>query len=156
VESRPKSVEHLNELIAIELMAINQYFVHAKMCESWGYERLAKHFWDDSIDEMKDADKLMERVLYFGGLPNLQRLDPFQVGETPKEQLELARDLELSAVEKLHASITACEADGDTGTGTMLREMLLAEQEQVDWVDTQLRMIDTLGEQLYLAQQVHE
>jgi bacterioferritin len=156
VETPPRSVAELNELIAIELMAINQYFVHAKMCESWGYARLAKRFWDDSIAEMKDAERLMERVLLFGGLPNLQRLDPFQIGETPKEQLELARDLERSAVDRLHHAIAACETDGDVGTGTLLRTMLIEEQEQLDWITTQLQLVDTLGDALYLAQQVQE
>jgi bacterioferritin len=144
----------LNEVLAIELMAINQYFVHAKACEHWGYERLAERFRNDSIEEMKDAEQLMDRVLQLGGLPNLQRLDPFQIGEVPKEQLELALELEEQAITTLLSAIEVTEQEGDPATNTFLRRLLLSEQEQVEWLETQLSLIEQLGEQLYLAQQV--
>jgi bacterioferritin len=147
-------VELLNELLGIELVAINQYFVHAKMCEHWGYERLAGRFRDASIDEMKDAEALMERVLDLDGLPNLQRLDPFQVGENPVEQLEVAEKLEERAVAQLRKAISACEDADDRGTSTLLRQMLLSEEGQVSWLASQRQLVGQLGQSLYLAQQV--
>ena len=156
MEANGQVIDLLNELLSIELVAINRYFVHAKMCESWGYERLAHRFREASIDEMKDAEELMDRVLDLGGLPNLQRLDAFQVGETPLEQLELASKLEGGAVDQLRKAIAACEEGGDRGTSTLLRRMLLSEEGQLAWLESQRQLAVQLGESLYLAQQVHD
>jgi bacterioferritin len=156
MEDDRDAVDLLNELLGIELIAINQYFVHSKMCEQWGYERLAHRFREASMEEMKDAEELMDRVLDLGGLPNLQRLDPFQVGETPLEQLELAERLEDRAVRQLRKTVAACEDVGDQGTSALLRGMLLSEEGQLNWLASQRQLASALGDGLYLAQQVRE
>ena len=107
----PEIIDFLNEVLTAELTAINQYFIHAKMNDNWGYERLAKKFWDESIDEMKDADKIIERILYLDGIPNLQRYGTVAVGETVPEQLELDRQTEVAAVERWPAPNLAYEAE---------------------------------------------
>jgi bacterioferritin len=147
-------VELLNGLLATEIVAINQYFTHAKICESWGFEGLAAKLRQSSMDEMKDAEAIMDRVLQLGGLPNLQGVDHFAVGETVAEQLQLALELETSAAAQVRAAVGACEEEGDPGTGTLLRTMLLDEEAQLDWVRAQLDLIATLGEPNYLAQQI--
>jgi bacterioferritin len=144
----------LNELLATELKAINQYFTHAKMCGHWGYERLAERFREDSLEEMRDAEAVMERILFLGGLPNLQRLDSFHVGENVKEQLRLAAELEEGAVTQLHVILRACADEGDAGTAELLGPAVLEEEEQLQWLRSQLRLVDELGEANYLAQQV--
>ena len=106
-------IELLNDVLTAELTAINQYFIHAKMCENWGYERLGKHFYDESIGEMKDADELIKRILFFEGHPNLQKLNPLAVGENPKEMLELSRDSEYAASKQFNDSATECRGLGD-------------------------------------------
>lgn len=148
-------VEALNGLIATEMVAINQYFTHAKILDHRGLARLAKHLRDDSIDEMRDLEALMDRILYLEGLPNLQRLEAFQVGETVTEQLQLALDLEVSVVSQLKDALAVCLGAGDEGTAELLRPMVPSEEEQVDWLRTQLELIDSLGEANYLAQQLY-
>jgi bacterioferritin len=148
-------VEALNGLIATELVAVNQYFLHAKILESRGLARLAKHFRDDSMDEMRDLEALMERVLYLGGLPNLQYLEAFQVGESVTEQLQLAQALESSAVSQLKAAVATCLSAGDEGSAELLRPMVPSEEEQLDWIRIQLELIASLGEANYLAQQLY-
>ena len=113
-------IELLNDVLTAELTAINQYFIHAKMCANWGYHRLAEHGRDESIDEMKHADVVIERILYFDGVPNMQRLFPVRVGETVPEQLQLDLELEYAAVERLNNGIAACVAKGDNGTRELL------------------------------------
>ena len=149
-------VDALNGLIATELVAVNQYFVHAKLCEHWGFEKLASHLREDSIDEMRDIEAYMERVLLLGGLPNLQRLDAFQVGETVLEALDLAIDLETRAVEQLRAAVRLADEAGDVGTSELLSPKVPEEEAQLDWLRTQKGLIDQLGEQLYLSLQVEE
>jgi bacterioferritin len=149
-------VEVLNGLLSTELRAINQYFTHAKICENWGFERLATKFREASMEEMKDAEAIMDRVLQLGGLPNLQRFEPFQVGEDVAEQLQLALALESQAAEQVRGAITACEDEGDQGTSTLLRSMLLEEEAQLAWVESQVELMSTLGAAHYLAQQVRE
>jgi bacterioferritin len=149
-------VEVLNGLLSTELSAINQYFTHAKICESWGFERLAAKFREASMEEMRDAEAIMDRVLQLGGLPNLQRFEPFQVGEDVAEQLELALALETQAAAQVRDGVSTCEAEGDQGTSTLLRTMLLEEEEQLAWVESQVELMKTLGAANYLAQQVRE
>jgi bacterioferritin len=149
-------VDQLNELLTIELTAINMYFLHAKTCEHWGYDRLAKRFRDDSIEEMRDAEVLTERILFLGGLPNYQRLGNFSVGETAVEQLGLAADMERKAVSQLEALVETCDRLADVGTRSLVEPMVLEEQRQLEWLTAQLGLAEQLGEQLYLAQQVHE
>ena len=149
-------VDALNGLIATELVAVNQYFVHAKLCEHWGFERLAAHLREDSMDEMRDVEAYMDRVLLLGGLPNLQRLDPFQVGETVVEAFDLGIALETRAVEQLQAAVRLADETGDAGTLELLGPKVPDEEAQLDWLQTQKGLIDQLGEQLYLSLQVGE
>ena len=149
-------IELLNDVLTGELTAINQYFVDAKMCANWGYERLAKRFQDESIDEMKDADALIERILYLEGLPNLQRLGVVRVGETVPEQLALALELEREAIVRLNAGIVLCLAKEEAGSRELLEHILKGEESHADWLETQLELIRQIGEAHYLAQQVHD
>ena len=147
-------IELLNDVLTAELTAINQYFVDSKMLANWGYGRLAEHFREDSIDEMRDAEKLVDRILFLDGVPNLQRLGTVRVGETPTEKLELALRVEYEAVERLNAAIARCVAIGDNGSRDLFAEILHGEEEHADWLETQLELIRRLGEVAYLAEQL--
>jgi len=149
-------VDLLNEVLMAELTAINQYFVDAKMLSNWGYERLGKRFWDESIDEMKDADVLIERILYLEGIPNLQRLGTVMVGETPAEKLQVALDLEKAAIVRLNDGIVLCVEKGDNGSRDLLQRILEGEEAHADWLETQLELIAQVGDTNYLAQQIRE
>jgi bacterioferritin len=148
-------IEALNEVLTSELTAINQYFIHAKMSANWGYERRAEHVRQESIDEMKHAERLIERILYFEGTPNMQRLFPVQVGESVQEQLQLDLNVEYEAVPRLNDAIALCVEVGDNGTRELLEEILVSEEEHVDWLETQLETIRQVGIENYLAQQMH-
>ena len=150
-----KVIEILNDVLTAELTAINQYFIQAKMCENWGYGRLADYIRHESIDEMKHADVLIDRILFLEGLPNMQRLYPVQVGETVKEQFEVDLQLEYTAVKRLNAGIAACVEAGDNATRALLEGILVSEEEHADWLEAQLELIRQVGEQNYLAQQLH-
>ena len=156
MQGNPAIVELLNDVLTNELTSINQYFVDAKMCENWGYKRLADKFRDESIDEMKDAEKLVERILYLEGHPNLQRLGTVRVGETVPEKLTLALDVERNAIEQLNRGIALCIGETDHGTRELLDEILTGEEDHADWLETQLELISQLGDAHYLAQQLHE
>jgi bacterioferritin len=147
-------IEILNEVLTAELTAINQYFIHAKMCDNWGLERLAEKVRDESIDEMKDADKVIERILYLEGVPNLQRLNSVRVGETVPEQLELDLDLERSAIERYNRGVALARDKGDNGTAELLEDLLVGEEEHADWLESQLHLIRAVGVENYLAQQI--
>jgi bacterioferritin len=149
-------IELLNDVLTAELTSINQYFVDAKMATNWGYERLAKHFHDESIDEMKDADALIERILYLDGLPNLQRLGTVRVGETIAEKLQLALELERESIDRLNTGIATCVGRGDNGSRELLETILEGEEGHADWLETQLELINQVGEALYLAEQIHD
>jgi len=156
MEGNAEVIELLNEVLTAELTAINQYFVDAKMCGNWGLERLASRFYKESIDEMKDAESLIERILYLEGVPNLQRLGTVRVGEDIPEKLTLALDVEREAVVRLTRGIELCYDRGDHGSRDMLEEILRGEEEHADWLETQLGLIASLGLQLYLSQQMEE
>jgi bacterioferritin len=156
VEGNPEIIELLNDVLTAELTAINQYFVHAKMQGNWGYERLAHATRDESIDEMKHAERVVDRILYLEGAPNLQRLSPLRVGETVVEQLRLDLDLEREAIPRLNAGIAAAAAAGDNGTRELLEHILVDEEEHAEWLETQLSLVTQLGEAHYLAQQLHD
>ena len=156
MDASPSIVELLNAVLTAELTAINQYFVHSKMCSNWGYERLAKRLYDESIGEMKDAEELIERILYLDGTPNLQRLGSVLVGENVPEQLRLDLDLERTAITRLNEGIAQAREEGDNGTRHLLEQILLGEERHADWVETQLHAIGELGEVQYLAEQLHE
>jgi bacterioferritin len=151
-----KVIEALNEVLTAELTAINQYFVHYKMCENWGYERLAKKKRDESIDEMKDADTIIARILYLDGVPNLQRLNPVGVGEDPIEQHKLDLALETAAIERLNKAIALCRDKADNGTREMLESILEGEEEAADWLEAQLHIVGEIGKEAYLAEQIHD
>jgi len=154
VQGNPEIIELLNEVLTAELTAINQYFVHAKMCGNWGFGRLADHTRAESIDEMRHAEALVERILYFDGIPNLQRLSPLRVGETVEEQFRNDLELERTAIERLNRGIAAAVTAGDNGTRHLLEEILVSEEEHADWLETQLTAIDQVGLQQYLAEQL--
>ena len=144
----------LNDVLTAELTAINQYFIHARMCENWGYERLWKKIREESIDEMKHADKLIERILYLEGVPNLQRLGKVNVGETVPEQLRLDLEVEREAIRTLNAGIETARSLGDNGTRDLLEDILEAEESHANWIEAQMSLIAQTGEGNYLAQQI--
>ena len=144
----------LNDVLSAELTAVNQYWLHARLCENWGYERLWKKIREESLEEMKHADELIERILYLDGMPNLQRLGKITVGESVPEQFKLDLQVEYEAVKRLNEGIEACRAKGDNGTRALLEKMLGDEEKHVDWLEEQQRLVETLGEGAYLAEQI--
>jgi bacterioferritin len=148
-------IELLNEVLTGELTAVNQYFVDARIFDNWGYQRLGHHFYEESVGEMKDADSLIQRILYLDGLPNLQRLGQVRIGETASEKLTLALELESQAIERLNRGIALSVERGDNGTRELLAHVLTGEEEAADWLETQLAVVEQLGEHDYLAQQLH-
>ncbi len=149
-----KIIELLNEVLTAELTAINQYFIHAKMLSNWGYGKLAGKKKKESIEEMMHADKVIERILYLDGIPNMQRLNPVKVGENIVEVHEADLGLELLAVERLNRGIAMATAAADNGTRTLLEQILVQEEESVDWHETQLSLIRELGKERYLAEMI--
>jgi bacterioferritin len=147
-------IETLNDVLTAELTAINQYYVHARMCENWGYERLWKKIRTEAMDEMKHADELIERVLYLEGLPNLQRLGNISVGQNVPEQLRLDLGLERAALRMLNDGIELARSLGDNGSRELLEEILEDEEEHTNWLEAQLTLIDQVGVENYLAQQI--
>jgi len=146
----------LNDVLTAELTAINQYFVHARMCENWGYERLWKKIREESIGEMRHADRLIERILYLEGVPNVQRLGKVRVGETVPEQLKLDLEVERAAVTMLNNGIELCRSLGDNGSRELLEDILKGEEQHINWIEAQLTLIQQMGQAHYLAQQVHD
>jgi bacterioferritin len=155
MQGDPAVIEALNEVLTGELTAVNQYFVHAKMCRNWGYARLAEKKREESIGEMKDADAVIERILFLEGVPNMQRLNPVRVGEDPVEQHRLDLALEREAVTRLNGAIRLCLEKGDAGTRELLEHVLRNEEQSVDWLEAQLHLVDEVGKELYLAEQMH-
>ena len=156
MQGDPAIISMLNDVLTAELTAINQYFIHAKMCGNWGYERLAEKNREESIEEMKHADELIERILYFDGVPNMQRLNPVRVGETVPEQFQLDLELEYEAVKRFNAGIAACVTAGDNTTRALLERILVSEEDHIDWLETQQETIRQIGEANYLSQQLHD
>ncbi|MEM9465442.1 MAG: bacterioferritin [Actinomycetota bacterium] len=142
-------IEFLNEALTAELTAINQYFAHAKLCENWGYGRLAGFYRKESIEEMNDAEKLMDRILMLDGMPNLQRLGTVRVGETVEEQLQLDRELEESAIERYRRGVVLAMEKGDPGTREMLEQLVVGEEHHLDWIETQQGVIADIGIERY-------
>lgn len=152
--ANPQLIDVLNEVLTAELTAINQYFIHAKMCKNWGFGKLHSYLRKESIDEMRHAEQVIDRVLFLDGLPNLQRLDKLQVGETVEEQLESDLALELRAVERLNRGIVLATAANDNGTRDLLNRILVSEEEHIDWIESQREAIRQVGLQNWLAQQI--
>ena len=151
-----KVIDLLNEVLTAELTAVNQYFLHARLCENWGYERLWKKVRAESIDEMQHADNVIARILYLDGLPNLQKLGKLEIGETVVEQLKSDLALEKRAIPVLNAGIALCRDKGDNGTAELLEEILVDEEEHADWLEAQLTLVEQVGAQNYLAEQIKE
>ena len=150
----PRIVELFNDALTFELTVTNTYFLHARMLDNWGFARLGKVFYDLSIDEMRDADDLINRILLFDGHPNVQRLHAIHVGETPEEMLQLAFDSEKAAVAQFNAGAKECHELGDHGSAAVFEEMVRDEERHADWFETQLDTIHRIGISQYLAQQI--
>lgn len=156
MQGDPEIIEILNEVLTAELTAVNQYWVHHRMLDNWGLKRLSEHAREESIDEMKDADRIIERILFLEGVPNMQRLNPVRVGETVEEQLRSDLVLEQAAVERYNRGIALCVAKDDNGTRALFERHLVTEEEHLDWIEAQLHLIETVGLERYLAQQIHD
>lgn len=154
MQGDPQVIEALNDVLTAELTAINQYFVHSRMCRNWGYEKLAAKKHEESIGEMKDADAVIERILYLEGVPNMQRLNPVHVGEDPVEQHQLDLAMEKDAVQRLNQAILLCHDKGDAGTRELLEHILKGEEEGVDWLEAQLHIVGEIGKERYLAEMI--
>ena len=155
MKGQAKIIELLNDILTHELTSVNQYWVHARMCESWGFQRLWKTIRAESIDEMKHADLLVARILYLEGTPNLQRLGNIKVGESVEEQLTLDLERETVGIPNLNKGLALCQEAGDLGTYHLLHEILVSEEEHADWLEGQLDLIKQVGIQNYLSQQIH-
>lgn len=151
-----KIIDVLNDVLAAELTAINQYFVHGEMCENWGYVRLAKIVRKHSIGEMKHAEELIERILFLEGIPNVQKLNKINIGETVAEQFKVDLALEMDAVVRLNQGIALFNEAGDNGSRLLLEEILESEEEHIDWIEAQISLISQVGEKNYLAAQIRE
>jgi len=156
VKGDAKVIAVLNEVLKAELTAINQYFLHAEMCENWGYERMAHHARKESIEEMQHAEKLIEHILYLDGTPNMSDYFKINIGQTVKAQLENDLNVEHDAVKRLNAGIETCVKAADNGSRELLEKILVDEEEHIDWLEGQLHAIDEMGIENYLAQQLHE
>jgi len=154
MQGNPKIMERLADLLAAELSASSTYFVHAKMRDNWGYPDLAKRAYDDSIEEMRHAEKLIERIIYFEKTPNLQRLNRIRVGDGVTDQFDNELALEKGTVDGLVAAIALCREVGDDGSRLIFEPMLADGEESIDWLETQLDLIGKLGESTYLAQHI--
>lgn len=151
MQGSPEVIEMLNDILTAELTAVNQYFIHARMCDNWGLDGLAAKFREESIDEMRDAEAIMDRILYLEGLPNMQRLNPISIGETVPEQLRADLALEVAAVDRYNAGVALAVAHGDNGTRDLLERQLVDEEAHADWLEAQIGLIETVGVENYLA-----
>ena len=154
MKGEAKVIEHLNRALLNELTAINQYFLHARMLKNWGFKELAEHEYHESIDEMKHADRLIERILFLEGLPNLQQLGKLLIGESPLEVFECDLKLERAAVPDLRAAVAHCEQVGDYVSRELFESILASEEEHIDWIETQLGLIERLGIGPYLQTKI--
>ncbi|HZF87379.1 bacterioferritin [Streptomyces sp.] len=156
MQGDPEVIEFLNEQLTGELTAINQYFLHAKMQENFGWTKLAKYTRHESFDEMKHAEVLTDRILFLDGLPNYQRLFHVRVGQTVKEMFEADRQIEVEAIDRLKRGIKVMREKGDITSANIFESILEDEEHHIDYLDTQLDLIEKLGEALYLAQLIEQ
>jgi len=152
MQGDPKVIELLNAQLTAEITAINQYFLHAKMQQNWGYHALAAHTRSESIEEMDHADRITDRILFLEGMPNYQRIGSLRIGQTVPEQFQADLAVEHEAVERLRPGITMCRETGDITTALLFESILADEEEHIDYLETQLELLETLGERHYLAQ----
>ena len=150
-----KVIEILNDVLTNELTAINQYFIHHKMCANWGYQKLAAHHRKESFEEMNHAEEVIDRILLLDGVPNMQRMHPIRVGETVDEQHKCDLALEMEARDVLNNGIAKCREVGDNASRELLERILIDEEEGIDWIEAQLEIIETIGLEKYLAEQIH-
>lgn len=156
MKGNDKVIELLNNVLGHELIAINQYFLHAKICQQWGYLRLGKMLRSESIEEMHHAEWLTDRILFLEGLPNLQKLGKVNVGQTVAEQFNLDIEIERHSVKTLNEGIELCRSLGDNGSRELLERILIDSEKHLDWIETQLELIKQIGEANYLAQQIKD
>ena len=154
MHGNPQVIEILNEVLTNELTAVNQYFLHARMQKNWGFTKLGAYTYDESIDEMKHADQLVERILFLEGHPNVQRLDPIRIGESVPEQFGADLAVEVHAVDALRRGIVICQETADTVSRLLLESILASEEEHIDYLETQISLVQSLGEAQYLSQQL--
>ena len=154
MKGNPQVIQLLNDVLTGELTAVNQYFLHARLCDNWGYQRLYEKIRAESIDEMKHADLLITRILYLDGFPNLQRLGKLNIGQTVAEMLKVDLAVESEAIPRLNDGIELARSLGDNGTRELLERILVSEEEHANWLEEQLTLIGQVGEQNYLAQQI--
>jgi bacterioferritin len=156
MKGKPQVIKCLQELVQAELTAINQYILHAEMCDNWGYKRLGKATKMEAIGEMKHAEAAIERMLYLDGLPDMSQIGPLRIGKTVKEQLQNDLALEIDAVKRLNAAVATAVAHGDNGSRELFERILKDEEEHVDRLEAQLHMIKEMGYEYYLSQQLHD
>jgi bacterioferritin len=154
MQGDPQVIQVLNDVLCAELTGINQYFIHAMMCANWRYKRLAEHSRKESIEEMRHAQEIIERILYLEGTPNMQKYMKINVGATVPEQHQFDLDLERQAVARLNEGVELCRSKGDNGSRALLEKILVDEEEHVDWLEAQLQQIKDVGLENYLAQQI--
>jgi bacterioferritin len=154
VQGDPDVIAALNDVLTAELTAINQFFVHYRMCDNWGYKKVAEHKREESLEEMKDADQVIDRILYLEGVPNMQRLNPIRVGENVEEQHRLDLEMEKAHIRRLNDAIGLCRNKGDNGSRELLERILKGEEESADWLEAQLHIIGEIGRERYLAEQI--
>ena len=147
-------ISALKGILTNELTAVNQYFLHSRMCKDWGYDKLADKFYKESIDEMKHARDIIDRILFLEGAPNVQKLHPLKIGTTVKKQLENDLSLEAKAIADLKKSIEICIQHSDFASKELLEDILVSEEEHTDWIESQLHLIKEIGEENYLSQQL--
>lgn len=156
MQADPRIIDLLNQVLRKELTGINQYFIHSRMCENWGYKRLEKIHYDESIEEMKHADRLIKRILFLDGVPNLSDYDPILVGPNVREQFDNDLALEMAALEVLRRGIQLCLEARDHGTREILEHVIEDEERHVNWLEAQKHKIREVGYENYLAQQIHD
>jgi bacterioferritin len=147
-------IQVLQDVLCAELTAVNQYFIHARMCDNWGYDKLAAYIRKESIEEMQHAQRVIDRILYFDGAPNMQKYMKINVGHDVQEQFHNDLELEYQAVPRLNKGVELARTQGDNGTRALLEEILRDEEEHVDWLEAQIQLIKDMGAENYLAQQI--
>lgn len=156
MKGNPQVIEGLNAGLTIELTAVNQYFIHSKMCESWGLHKLGAHYYAESIEEMKHAEEVIDRILYLDGIPEIARYDVINSGKTPEEQISLNLAMESKGVATYNEAIQVCIDSKDSGSRELMERMVVESEESVDWAEAQLDLIKMVGLENYLTQQIGE